>query len=289
MSVLLALGAAALFALGAVLQQRAVIDEVADGADSRLTWRLIRRPFWIAGLLADMIGAVGQAVALGIGKLLVVQPLLASYVVFALPLGVVLTGQKVGRRAVLAATAVAAGLSGFLLLSEPGGGARDAPLLDWLAASAVIVVVVSGLMWFAQKLDPAPKAALRGAAAGCAFALGAALIKEVVTVLQSEGVTAMLADWHFYAAAFVASATIALNQLALKAGVLAPAVTASVMLNSVASVALGVLIFNEQLQASSGSVIGSFASLLLMVGGVLALSIEEHGSPEDEPEVADSA
>lgn len=281
MSVLLALGAAALFALGAVLQQRAVIEEVADGADSRLSWRLIRRPLWIAGLAADTIGAVAQAVALGIGKLLVVQPLLASYVVFALPLGVVLTGQRVGLRAILAATAVAAGLSGFLLLSDPGGGARDAPLLDWLAASAVISVVVAALMWSAQKLGPGPKAALRGAAAGCAFALGAALIKEVVTVLERDGLTAMFADWHFYAAAFVAGATIALNQLALKAGVLAPAVTASVMLNSVASVALGVLIFDEQLRASSGSVIGSFVALGLMVSGVLVLAGEEHDSPED--------
>ena len=51
------------------------------------------RPVWLAGIAADRIGYVAQAAALGIGRLVVVQPLLASMIVFALPLGKRILGQ----------------------------------------------------------------------------------------------------------------------------------------------------------------------------------------------------
>jgi drug/metabolite transporter (DMT)-like permease len=276
-SVLLALAAAALFALGAVLQQRAAIEAPAHATGLRLLLELVKRPVWLVGILSDTLGAIAQAAALGAGQLLIVQPLLASYVVFALPLGVLLTHQKVGRAAVLAAVSVAAGLTGFILLSDPGGGEPDAQFVDWASAAAVVLLGCTVLLVIASRVGPAPKAALRGAAAGLAFALGAALVKAVVTILDLEGLEAMLSSWAFYAAVGVAITTITLNQMALQAGVLAPAVTASVTLNAVGSVVLGILIFDEQLRASSASVIGSFVSFGLMVGGVLILAgLESH-------------
>jgi hypothetical protein len=190
-----------------------------------------------------------------------------------------ITHQHITKRSIAAATTVAAGLTGFLLLSDPGGGARDAPLFDWLAASAITVASCTALVSVAARLRPASKAALRGAAAGLAFALGAALIKDVVTRLEAQGLEAAIADWHFYAAIAAAVATIALNQAALQAGVLAPAVTASVTLNAGGSVALGVLIFSEQLQASPGAVAGSFVSFGLMIVGVLVLAQQEEHDP----------
>ena len=60
--------------------------------------RLLQRPIWLVGLIVDAAGYVAQAAALGVGKLVVVQPLLVSSVIFALPLGVWLTHQRVGRR-----------------------------------------------------------------------------------------------------------------------------------------------------------------------------------------------
>jgi drug/metabolite transporter (DMT)-like permease len=278
-SVLLALAAAALFALGAVLQQRAAIEAPSHVTGLRLLGELVKRPVWLVGIVSDTLGALAQAAALGAGQLLIVQPLLASYVVFALPLGVLLTHQKVGRRAVVAAVSVAAGLTGFLLLSDPGGGSPDAQFPDWASAAVVVILGCTVLLVIASKLGPAPKAAMRGAAAGLAFALGAALVKHVVTILELDGIEAMLTSWAFYAAVVVAVTTITLNQMALQAGVLAPAVTGSVTLNAIGSVVLGILIFDEQLRASSGSVIGSFISFGLMVGGVLILAGQEAHDP----------
>ncbi len=87
MDVLLALVAALLFALGTILQQKAGLDEPTDGASSGLLLRMAQRPVWLAGIAADALGFVAQAAALGIGRLVVVQPLLVTSVVFALPLG----------------------------------------------------------------------------------------------------------------------------------------------------------------------------------------------------------
>ena len=88
MEIALALAAALLFALGTVLQQKAALDEPPVGSSSGLLLRIARRPVWLAGIAADGLGFVTPAAALGTGDLAVVQPLLVTTLVFALPLGV---------------------------------------------------------------------------------------------------------------------------------------------------------------------------------------------------------
>ena len=119
MEIALAVAAAFLFALGTVLQQRGAVAEPsgasARGA-ARLLVRLSRRPIWIGGILTDGLGFGFQAVALGIGKLVAVQPILATSLIFSLPLGARLTDQRVSRRDLLGAVAVTAGLAVFLVV-----------------------------------------------------------------------------------------------------------------------------------------------------------------------------
>ena len=70
------------------MQQREaaeVPDEDALGLG--LITRLIRRPVWLIGTAADTLGYVAQAAALAFGSLVLVQPLLATSLLFALPLG----------------------------------------------------------------------------------------------------------------------------------------------------------------------------------------------------------
>ena len=93
-------------------------------------WRA--SPVWLAGIAADALGFVGQAVALTIGRLAVVQPLLATSMVFALPLGHRLTAQRVTRSDVGAAVLVTASLIAFLTIANPSGGRDDAPIGEWL-------------------------------------------------------------------------------------------------------------------------------------------------------------
>ena len=114
---ILAFGSAAVFALGIVLQQRVVMDAPeAKEASAGLLFRLIQHPVWLGGIAAYGIAFGLQAAALGDGRLVVVQPILATTIVFALPLGVWLSAQRVTRRDVIAAFSVVIAVLAILAL-----------------------------------------------------------------------------------------------------------------------------------------------------------------------------
>ena len=95
----LALVAAFLFALAAALQQKGALNlpEISIRHPESLA-RLAGQTMWLAGTLALLAGYLFQAAALDRGRLALIQPLLVTTVVFALPLGYFLTRQHVGRR-----------------------------------------------------------------------------------------------------------------------------------------------------------------------------------------------
>jgi drug/metabolite transporter (DMT)-like permease len=286
MAVALALAAALLFALGTVLQQR--VAAAASGADAMRAGflvRLARQPQWLAGIAADAGGFVCQAAALGLGRIVVVQPLLATSVVFALPLGAWLTGRRAGRRELLAATLVTAGLAVFLVVGDPSGGSDDATPAAWLIAGGLVGAAGALLVAAAAGRAPAPRAALLGTATGLLFGLSAALTKATVERLD-EGVIQVVADWHLYALAVVGYASMALGQASLQTGALAPAVATQMVLDPVASLLLGVFAFGERLHETAAGVAASLVALAVMLGGLVALAAAPPGdaaqpSPED--------
>ena len=145
-AIAIALVAALLFAVGFVMQQREaaeVPDEDALGIG--LITRLIRRPVWLIGTAADGLGYVAQAIALAFGSLVLVQPLLATSLLFALPLGAWWAKRRLKRSDGLWAIALTAGLAIFLVAGNPTAGVDSADLEVWLIAAAVIVPVVGGL------------------------------------------------------------------------------------------------------------------------------------------------
>jgi drug/metabolite transporter (DMT)-like permease len=276
--VLLALGAALLFAVGTVLLQKAGMEEGTGGSQPRLLLRMARRPLWLAGILADALGFVGQAAALSIGRLAVVQPLLVTSVVFALPLGARLTGQRVRRADVGAALLVTGGLVAFLVVADPSGGRDDAPVGEWLLAGAAIGAVVAPLVLISRRLAPAPRAALLGIAAGVLFALSAALTKAVMDRL-GDGVLELLLDWHLYALIAVGYISMTLNQLALMTGALAPAMATSLAFDPITSVVLGTTLLSESLHETPIGIAATVLSLAVALAGVAILSRSHVGTP----------
>src|SRR5215471_3431703 len=106
LAVLLALAGSAALAVAAVTQQRAAS-------------RLARRPAWLAGLAAVVAGFVLQAAALGLGRLVVIEPVLASGLLFALVLAARRDRRRLRRAEWAAALAVSAGLAVFLAAGQP--------------------------------------------------------------------------------------------------------------------------------------------------------------------------
>jgi drug/metabolite transporter (DMT)-like permease len=276
--VVLALVAAFLFAVGSVLQQRAGLDEPSTGSSSGLLLRMARRPVWLGGILADALGFVAQAVALSVGRLAVVQPVLVSSVVFALPLGARFTGQRVRALDVAAALLVTGSLVAFLTVADPSGGRDDAPFGDWLIAGAAIGAVVVPLVVLARGRSPAPKAAFLGTATGMLFALSAALTKAVTDQI-GEGVLVPLGDWQLYALVVVGYLSMTLNQLALSTGSLAPAVATSMAFDPITSVVLGTTLLQESLHETPLGAAATVLSLAAALAGMALLARSESGPP----------
>jgi drug/metabolite transporter (DMT)-like permease len=282
MEIVLALVAALLFALGTVLLQRAGLEEGTEGSTSGLLVRMARRPVWLAGIAADALGFVAQAAALTIGRLAVVQPLLVSAVVFALPLGAKLTGQRIRKIDAGAAALVTASLILFLTIANPSGGRDDAPLGQWLIAIGAIGALCVPLVVLARGMPAGRRAALLGTAAGLLFALTAALTKAVTDRL-GEGLVEALLDWRLFALIAIGYISMTLNQLALSTGALAPAAATSMAFDPIASVILGVTLLEESIHETT---LGTLVTLLALVGalaGMVVLATGQGGGPAPKP------
>ena len=273
MQVVLALISAFLFALGTVLQQKAGMA-LASGTSSGLLVRMARHRLWLGGIACDIVGFIAQAAALRLGQLAVVQPLLVLSVVFALPLGARLSDQRVGRREAAAAGLVVAALAGFLAIAHPSGGRSEVSLSHWVVAGVTCAAVCVPLVLLAQ-YGPAPRrAALLGAAAGVLFALSAALTKSVVDELHF-GVVHVIESWEPYALVVVGYVSMTLNQLALNTRALAATIASSTALDPIISVALGLTLFDEQLDATGPQAAVAFAALAAALVGVAVLARAE--------------
>jgi len=273
MAIPLALVAAVLFSLGTVLQQQVAAtasEEEARGAGFLL--RLARQPRWLAGIVADGLGFVAQAAALGLGRLVVVQPLLATSVVFALPLGARFEHKRVSRPEVLGALAVTAGLGAFLVLADPGGGVNNASATAWVVSFAVAAVLCGALTLSARGRAPVHRAALLGTAAGILFALSAALTKATVEQLD-DGVLAVFEHWQLYALVVVGYVSMTLSQASLQAGALAAAVATQMALDPVASLFLGTLAFEETIHDDTGTLLAALVAFAVMIGGIAFLAL----------------
>ena len=275
MAILLALAAALFFAAGTVLQQKVASQASdADALQAGFLLSLARRPLWLAGIAVDGLGFACQAIALKVGQLATVQPLLVASIVFALPMGAALTGKRVVRRELVGALVVTGGLCLFLITSNPGGGRDDAPVGEWLVAGAVLGPISAGLFLAGVRTTGRLRATYFGLASGVLFGLSAALTKATVDDL-SQGVVDLLLGWHLYALIAVGYASMSLNSSALQTGELAPAVATSMALDPITSLVLGVTLFDEKLDSGTAGVVAAVVGLGAMVVGITLLAASQ--------------
>jgi drug/metabolite transporter (DMT)-like permease len=271
MAAVLAFFAACVFALGNVLQQRGALRTTSPGESSRFLLQLFRHPVWLVGGALQIAGFAAQIVALGIGSLLVVQAIVVTNFVIALPFGVWLTDQHVGRRQVLGALVTVAGLVLFLVGGRPSGGTNHVAVVAWIACLAGFVVALALCDVVARRVGPAPAAALLGTASGVAFGMQAGLVKALAHV--GGGVGGVFTSWLLYVLLVVGIAGFVYQQRGLKVGVLAPTMAAANVTQLVTSVALGVALFAETLGRGATGLAFAVPGLMLMVAGILTLSV----------------
>jgi drug/metabolite transporter (DMT)-like permease len=275
----LAIAAAVAFALGTVLQQKGTLTTEAGEGDPHFLLQILHRPVWLAGAVCQSTGWVLQATALDRSSLVVVQSITALSLVFALPLGIKLTHQHVGRRELSGAVLTLTGIIVFLSAGQPQGGSGHPDAAAWWAACLLIFGTVGALFLVGARFTGAAKALTLGAAAGLGYGLQAAVTKTFVTEVGG-GVIAVLTTWSVYVLIVSAVTGFILQQSALKTGVLAPAMASSNSVTLFTSVILAITVYGETLSKGGGGHGGSsIFGLVLALGGIALLA----GSESPEP------
>jgi hypothetical protein len=180
-AVVAALASAFGFAMSNALQHRAAGLAVAGAGGSAALFRvLVRRPSWQLSLALGALAYLLQAVAVQNGPLIIVQPLVITGIVLALPLRAALDRRLPSLHDLRWVALTAAGIAAFVLASNPTthGGPRAAYAVPLVAAGVIVAGVLSirGL----SARSPQQRGFLRGAAAGILFGLAAGTLKLVV-------------------------------------------------------------------------------------------------------------
>jgi drug/metabolite transporter (DMT)-like permease len=283
MAATLALIAAFLFALAAALQQKGALNlpTVSLAKPSSLL-ALLAQTMWLLGTLALLTGYVFQAAALDRGRLAIIQPLLVTTVVFALPLGYFLTRQHVGRREIVGAAVILCGLALFAYFGDPAGGKENAPGSEWAIAIALIVVLSAALLSFGGRGGLSMKAAVYGTVAGMLFGLSASLTKPTLEYLH-ESVGTMLSHWEAYALAVAGVLGFVLQQVSLGTGRLAPSVATVSVANPVVGILIGILVLDERLSRPGWHILLAVVGLGLALVGAVVISLAREGTREPMP------
>jgi hypothetical protein len=280
--VMLSLGSAAAFAVAASLKHRSA-GEVPDAQNLRPTavGQFVRATvvhrLWLAGLAADAVAVLLQIVALHYGALAVVQPLLISGLVFALLLRP-LHHQPIGQRELGWALVVSVALVGFLALAGTAARSSTTAGVDRvpaIIAGIVGLVLAAGCVAVAHRQRPGGiSAALLGVAVGITYAAAAALLKAVGDVAV-HGPRALLTSWQLYTVFVIGVLGLLLNQLAFQAGPLTASLPAIATVNPLASITIGVLVYDETVRHSPEASLG--LALLLLVLGIAVIQLTRSG------------
>ncbi len=268
----LALTAALANAVTSILQRMGVEDAPDDTTlHLSLITHAIRRGVWLLGF-AVMIGSfLCQAFALHLGDLSQVQPILTTELLLLVLILSTWFRFTITSREWVGAFAAAGGLAGFLIAAQPTAGSESPSNLGWLitgsicggAVALTVLLALRGPRWW--------RAAMFGAAGAIGFAFTAALIKSVGDVAAGNW-HQVPEHWQTYALIACGLASVFLAQNAFHAGPIAASQTALVMVDPLASLAIGIGLFGDNLRTAGAYGPLEAVSLLIMFVGAISLA-----------------
>ncbi len=268
----LAVLAALLFAVASVAQRGAAADVPDDAArGGRLVSRLVRSRRWWAGAVGDTAAFAVQAAALGIGSVLLVQPILVTTLLFALPLEARLSGRSVTVERRRWAGALVVALALFVIVGRPTAGVDRAPVSHWLPVGLVLALAMVACVIGAGRRRGPRRAALLAAAAGLAYGLVGALTKSVVALL-STGVVPLLRGWETWALLVAVGVGTLLQQIAFGAGPLSASLPAVTVGEPLGAGLIGLLVLGEHIRATGPALVLIVVLVAVMMLATIALA-----------------
>lgn len=269
---LLALGAALFIAIGDVMHQRQA-HEVTDEQVSHvaLFMRLLRDRRWWLGSLVAAAGFALQAAALGLGSVLLVQALLVTSLLFALPINARLTHWRVTRWEWTWAALLAAAVAVIVIVGNPTAGHSRASLETWTAVivvlgPALVLCVLGAGVWKGPV-----SAVLLAVVSGALWGLFAVLTKGVVDRLD-DGIIELVRTPELYAWALVGIAGTAWQQSSFRAGSLTASLPTMTVVEPLVAAVLGVVVLGEALRPGDAGWLTLVVAVAVMVVATVALA-----------------
>nr|WP_242484666.1 DMT family transporter [Rhodococcus sp. MS16] len=279
-----AIGAAVCIAIGTVVRQRtaAVVPDDSIGALGPIT-TLVHSPIWWLGTIVGMVGYALQAAALGLGSLLLVQPLLVLSLLFALPLGARFSGRTISAREWLWAAALTTSVAVLIIVGDPRPGQPRAETHHWVMITLIGLPFVALCLFGAHRRTGSARALLLGIAGGSLFGVAAVLTKGVVH-LVTLGPSAVLTSFEFYALVAVAAVATSVQQSAFQAGDLQASLPATTIMEPVIASLLGFVVLGEYLDADRKVAAVLALAVVAMIAATVALARNAAGSEVSVPQ-----
>src|SRR5580658_6688406 len=255
-----------LLGIGFVLQQYSAGQEPESRYLSlRILADLLRKPRWLLGIACMVGGYLLAAWSIGHLELTLVEPLLTTYLIWALVLAVPMSRQSVKLTEVAGAVVLCGGVA---LLSASRSatpiGLSFGSLSHWPAAA-----IIAGIAFIAVEIGRRRgpwRASLVGLGAGLVFGIQDALTRQTLEILQGHSVTVLFTTWPPYCLIATGVVGIWLMQNAFSAGPLHSSLPTIAAGEPVAGIALGIVVFGDRIQISPGM-------LAIEAGGIAALIV----------------
>jgi len=269
---LLALGAAFFIAIGDVMHQRSA-HEVTDEPVGHLALftRLLRDRQWWLGSLVSAAGFGLQAAALGLGSVLLVQSILVTSLLFALPINARITRRKVSRFQWTWAALLAASVVVIVTVGNPTEGHSRASLETWALVIAVLGPALIACIVGARIFSGPTSAVLLAMVSGALWGLFAVLLKGVVDRLD-DGLWELVKTPELYGAALVAVLGTAWQQSAFRAGSLTASLPTMTVTEPVVGCLLGVVVLGEALRPGDAGWVTLVVAFAVMIVATAALA-----------------
>jgi drug/metabolite transporter (DMT)-like permease len=265
--------AAVLLGVGFVLQQYSAEQEPESRfLHFRILTDLLRKPRWLLGIGCMIAGYLFAAWSIDHLELTLVEPLLTTYLVWALVLAVPLSGQRLKAAEVAGAFILIAGVAMVSVSrSITPIGSDFGSLSNWYAAAIIAGIALLAVM-IGHRRTGQVRATLTGVGAGLVFGIQDALTRQTLTGLQGNSWTVLFTTWSAYALLGAGIAGIWLMQNAFSAAPLHASLPAIAAGEPLAGIALGIVVFGDRVQIKPGLLAIEAAGVALLIVGVVAVA-----------------
>jgi hypothetical protein len=251
----------------------------------------MRRPRWLAAQAVGLVSFALHAAALRMGALAMVQPVVVSGIVFAVPVRAAWSGTRPSVRELGAVALTGSGLAVFLVASKPTsdtagvvGGVVPLVLTGGGTGLAALVYVLASR----SGKSASWRSGWYGVSSGVLFGLAAGLIKLNIGRADALGVNGLLTGWPLWALVVTGLSGVAVNQRAYRTAGLSASMPILNILDVLVALVFGFVVFDE-VPAHSATAVGlQVLALACIAAGLfrtaaVATDLAPDQSTESEP------